>query len=226
MNRTCAESRAGRLPPADALTGNADLSATAGQTNLCGMFGLNADPVTDNNYTSLDFAWYLAGSTLNIYENGGQIGSYGGYSTTDEFAISYDSSNVRYLVNGEVKRTVAITANRTLYFDSSFYDTNFRLDNIRFEPNSAQGTVLAYDAAGNRRQATRYESGVAVAEAYTYDINNRLVSTNKSGNLTSSRAYDGAGRVTEQVTYGSPGVVSERRANTYNANQLKVPGSD
>jgi YD repeat-containing protein len=47
------------------------------------------------------------------------------------------------------------------------------------------------------------------------DTNNRLVSTNKSGNLTSSRAYDAAGRVTEQVTYSSPGVVSERRSNTY-----------
>lgn len=64
------------------------------------MFGLNADPATDHHYTSLDYAWYLAGRTLYIYENGSQIGAYGSYSTTDTLAIAYDGGTVRYLVNG------------------------------------------------------------------------------------------------------------------------------
>ncbi|MDD4964572.1 MAG: hypothetical protein PHI11_11720 [Gallionella sp.] len=38
--------------------GGAYVSARAGQTNLPGMFGLNSDPTTDSNYTSLDYAWY------------------------------------------------------------------------------------------------------------------------------------------------------------------------
>lgn len=54
----------------EGLSGNAYLSVSAGQTNPSGMSGLNADPATDNNYTSLDYAWSLSGSTLYIYENG------------------------------------------------------------------------------------------------------------------------------------------------------------
>jgi LysM repeat protein len=99
--------------------------------------------------------------------------------------------------------------------------------------SAAQGVQLGYDAAGNRRTATSYQGGALATDSYTYDGNNRLVSTSRGGSLTSSRTYDWAGRVTEMITYSgawagdnrlpqegvSPTqgtVISERRVNTYN----------
>lgn len=83
---------------------------------------------------------------------------------------------------------------------------------------AAQGTSLAYDAAGNRRTAAFYEGGNQITESYTYDNDNRLKSTHRSGQLTSSRNYDKNGRVTQYTNYSSPGVISDRRVTTYNAN--------
>ena len=54
-------------------------------------------------------------------------------------------------------------------------------------------TTLVYDGAGNRHAATSYQSGSSVTESYTYDENNRLTTTNRSGSITSSRGYDWAG---------------------------------
>ncbi len=84
--------------------------------------------------------------------------------------------------------------------------------------NTTQGVQLAYDGAGNRRTAASYQGGTLVTETYNYDGNNRLTTTSRGGQLTSSRTYDAAGRVLQQITYSSPGTIGERRESTYNAN--------
>jgi YD repeat-containing protein len=91
---------------------------------------------------------------------------------------------------------------------------------IRAEAGSlaAQGTSLAYDAAGNRRTAVFYEGSKQITETYTYDDDNRLKNTHRGGQLTSSRNYDKNGRVTQYTNFSSPGTISDRRVTTYNAN--------
>ena len=51
-----------------------------------------------------------------------------------------------------------------------------------------------------------------------FDALNRLVTTNRAGNLTSARAYDRADRLTEYSTYSSPGTLRDRQVSSYNAN--------
>lgn len=92
------------------------------------------------------------------------------------------------------------------------------LNGTSIEINQEQGIQLFYDAAGNRRIARFYEGGNLVEESYLYDGNNRLISTNRAGLLTSLRTYDNAGRVIEYSTYTDPGQLGERRQSTYNAN--------
>lgn len=91
---------------------------------------------------------------------------------------------------------------------------------VRAESDSlaAQGTSLAYDAAGNRRTAVFYEDSKQITETYTYDDDNRLKNTHRGGQLTSSRNYDKNGRVTQYTNFSSPGTISDRRVTTYNAN--------
>ncbi|MBI2308441.1 MAG: LysM peptidoglycan-binding domain-containing protein [Rhodocyclales bacterium] len=202
-----------------AVTGQAYASATVGQTNLHGMFGLNSDPILDQNYTSLDYAWYaIPGGALYIYENGGNVGSFGTYTTSDVLSITYEGTSVVYKLNGVVKRTVATTAGRSFSFDSSLYDNGFKFNNVHFGTAAPKGVQLAYDAAGNRRTATTLDGGYLSAESYNYDANNRLVSTARAGSTTSLRSYDAAGQVLEQTTFSSPGTVSERRVSNYNSN--------
>jgi YD repeat-containing protein len=83
---------------------------------------------------------------------------------------------------------------------------------------SGVGVQLQYDGAGNRRVATTMNaSNALVSESYNYDSNGRLTTTNIAGVTTSSRAYDNAGRVVGSTSFSSPGVISERRTNSYNA---------
>ena len=60
--------------------------------------------------------------------------------------------------------------------------------------------------------------GVQVSEAYNYDGNNRLTTTTRGGQITSSREYDAAGQAWRTTSYSSPGVISERRDTLYNSN--------
>lgn len=70
---------------------------------------------------------------------------------------------------------------------------------------------VGHDGAGNRVTATFYEGGALVNESYAYDGNNRLTSINRGGLTTSARSYDAADRVTQTISYSSPGVINERR---------------
>jgi len=124
---------------------------------------------------------------------------------------------------------------KTRYFDSAgnqqvnnnyyLYDDANRitlsrgvLNGTSIEIDRNQGVELEYDAAGNRRVARFFEGNSIVEESYLYDGNNRLVSTNRAGLLTSSREYDNAGRVIEYSTFSNPGQLNERKVSTYNKN--------
>lgn len=115
-------------------------TAKAGATNLYSMFGLNTDPTTDASYSSIDYAWYFIGNgTLAIYENGSVVGAegdYGAYTTSTVLRVQYDGTNVTYLKDGVVQRTVA-RASTTFYFDSSFFLNGLCLTSVDF------GTITA-----------------------------------------------------------------------------------
>ncbi|MEQ1685446.1 MAG: phage tail protein [Burkholderiaceae bacterium] len=121
----------------DSYTGGAFASAVPEQNDHRSMFGLNSDPTTDQSYTSLDYAFYfVSDGTLEIYESGLMIGTFGSYSAGDVFVVTYDGANVVYMKNGTVLRTVASAPGRTFFWDSSFYLPGAALKNIRFGPMS------------------------------------------------------------------------------------------
>jgi hypothetical protein len=99
------------------------------------MFGLNTDPLTNQSYASIDYAWYcLHTGALQIWESGVNQGTFGTYTTSTVLHISYEGSTIKYWADGVVIRTVATTAGRTFYFDSSFYDVGGSLSAIEFGP--------------------------------------------------------------------------------------------
>ena len=114
--------------------------------------GLNSDPLTNNSYDSLDFAWNADWNGYSvIFESGTQVSVHGTYTPATVFAVNYDGKQVTYLKDGAVCRTVAAAANLRLSFDCSIAGLNSKATNIAFGPQGAAGA----DGA-NGADATAY----------------------------------------------------------------------
>nr|WP_275659549.1 phage tail protein [Shewanella insulae] len=112
------------------------------------MMGINTDPLADNSYASIDYAFYILPSgDIQCFESGVSRGTIGLYAVGDILQIKYDGANVTYLKNGTVLRTVPTTSGRVFYMDSSFCgpDVNSGAEAIVFAP--AEGAKVAIDAA-------------------------------------------------------------------------------
>jgi hypothetical protein len=116
--------------------------------NVTLMVGLNADPTTDQSYTSIDFAWHLqSDGNCSIYESGLYGVAYGAYSSDTVFAIAYDGATVRYIKDGVLVRQV-YAPDRTFYMDSSFYSPGSAVRNLTFTPYGS-ATPVPFLARGN-----------------------------------------------------------------------------
>lgn len=159
----------------EAFARGAAMSFMAGQTNLAFMVGLNSDPTTDQNFSSIDFAWYCQNNaTLQIYESGVSAGSFGAYSTSTVLGITYDGERVRYVKDGVLVREVLVPG-RTLAFDCSLNEPGAKVLNITYQPHVsvtnaanlvANGTALyAGTTAEKPTGSSAYDSSVYSTES-------------------------------------------------------------
>ena len=99
------------------------------------MFGLNSDPTTDAYFASLDYAFYVdrVGNRLDIYE-GASLISFSALAdaASPVLVITYDGTNVTWLKDGVVLRTVARAVGAALYLDSSYYDVGGAWTDVAF----------------------------------------------------------------------------------------------
>ena len=147
-------------------TNGAACSAKASQTVDPIMFGLNSDPTTNDNYSSIDYAWYFKfDGTSEIWENGRTIGNYGAYTTSTVLTITYDGSNIKYWKDGALQRTVARPIGSPLFFDSSFYSQSKSINSVKFGPFSSFNENDAY-LSPNRASIIQGGS----PGAYTYSV--------------------------------------------------------
>jgi len=151
MRRTLADSAAWdqQVYTPHGFVGGAFASVIAfGNTNV--IFGLNTDPTTDANWTSIDFAVHLNTSGgLDCYESNNSRGALGTYLAGDMIAVKYDGSKVTYEKNGVVLRTVVVSITAPLFFDSSFYGVFPGVCGVRFVPLSSNAEGVAANAAIN-----------------------------------------------------------------------------
>jgi hypothetical protein len=161
----------------EAYANGCTLSFQAEQTNLSFMIGLNTDPTTDQNYTSLDYAWEADGSSAAaiIYESGSSVATIGTYTTSTQFSIVYDGRFVRYLKDGLVVRQVHCN-DATFFMDSSFFSPGASARNVYFNASGAatpapfitRGNCTVSDAnAIKGGLTTAWDSDVYSVNAYT-----------------------------------------------------------
>jgi len=122
------------------------------QTNKAFMVGLNNDPALNATFSGIDYAWYArSDATLEIYESGVAVATYGAYTAATVLLITYDGVNVRYFKDGLLQRTVSRAIGAALYLDSSFFNngTTAQVVNLAFGPmaETSTGNLVAQGTA-------------------------------------------------------------------------------
>jgi hypothetical protein len=153
------------------------------------MFGLNSDPAANASFSSIDYSYYMNNGSVAIYESGASVaGSWGTYTTSTEFQITYDGYFVRYYKDGVMQREVSRIMGTALYFDSSFNYTNNSLTNVSFGmagelgPEGAAGAGIG---AGGANQVIYKDSGNLFAGS------NNLTFNGSNLNIGGALQFDG-----------------------------------
>lgn len=164
-------------------------------TNKRFVIGLNSDPTTDATEDSIDYGLRChTDGTLWYHENSGTGVALGvSYALGDVLQVRYDGTNVTYVQNGTVRRTVPVTITGALYLDSSFTTRGGAAGGIQFGPLS------------------RIPANVGALTG-TESINNSLISLSGS-NGTISINGAGGGSVTGIVMPGNQ--ITSANASTY-----------
>lgn len=122
----------------EAYVGGAFASFSAGAFGAEYIFGLNTDPSTDADWSSLDFGIVVrAGGDIEVFESGVGTGVLTTYADGDVFTLTYDGRQVRYFKNGVSFRYRDAPADLRLYLDSSI--ALGRIAGIKFGPAGAAG---------------------------------------------------------------------------------------
>lgn len=128
----------------DGFAGGAYATARPVTNNRALMFGLNADPLLNTSYTSLDYAISCkTDGTLEAWKNNVMQSSLGAYTSSDLLSVSYDGSAVRWIKNGVTLLSQAVTDTNVLCFDSSFFTRFAGLADIQFGPYGNPSAIQA-----------------------------------------------------------------------------------
>jgi hypothetical protein len=165
------------------------------QTNLQIMVGLNTDPITDSNWTSLDYAWHFdSDGTCGIRESGGsEIVDGGAYTTSTELAITYDATNIRYYKDLVLMRT-ELAAGLTLFADSSFHGVGGALNSLHFGPGTSLEQVgtpgIEGGAATDVYQSQEVGPVNIAAGTGSFDVDSLSFTAAADGDLVATATFD------------------------------------
>ena len=163
----------------DGYVGGAYVSWVTPSATEVYIIGLNTDPATDPNYTSIDYGLLCnSDGKLYAYESGNQQGAaLGTRAANDVFAVTYDGTTIRYYQNGNILRSVAVNITAKLYADSSFATPNSTVKNIQFGPLSSNnwsaigGTGKPQDNATVGANSTNLTVGLGANLLYNAGLN-------------------------------------------------------
>jgi YD repeat-containing protein len=158
--------------------------------------------ITDPRY-SIDYEYDAAGNRRHMqarYHDG-----VNGSVQTQDYWYAYDAANRFTTTMGSLSGARASNAG-----DASV-----------FIQRGKDGVQLAYDLAGQRRQATYQDAnGLVHSERYTYTADGYLEDTSIDNVLRARRQSDALGRVVSYSEYNATGSLSSQRKSVYDADSL------
>jgi hypothetical protein len=128
------------------------------------MLGLSKGD-SNQSYTDIEFALYLNGGTLYVYESGTSKGAFGAYAPSDRFRVEVANGVIRYRKNGVVAYTSTKAAGFPLLVDTALYSTGSALIDVRIGQTSFGGEVGVTLSEGTVTKvgATGWNAGAASA---------------------------------------------------------------
>ncbi|WP_157515707.1 S8 family serine peptidase, partial [Grimontia marina] len=112
------------------------------------MFGLGSVE-SSARYSDIDYAFYVVGSTLRIYESGSSRGTFGSVAVGDTLSIQVNKGAIAYYRNDTLVRSTSYSGDTPdFYVDSSFYRGAIKLSNISLTPLSGAGFSVDADNDG------------------------------------------------------------------------------
>jgi hypothetical protein len=107
-------------------SGSGYVEITASETTTKRMFGLGNGNATAN-YADIEFALYLDGRAVKVYEKGTYRGTYGTFAAGDKLRVAVESGAVRYRRNGALFHTSPLAATYPLRVDTALYSNGATL---------------------------------------------------------------------------------------------------
>ena len=104
------------------------MEAVASTTGIR-MFGLS-NGNTDTTYQDIDFAFYLSGAAVSIYEAGTLRGNFGTVANGDLVRVSIEGGVVKYRKNGTLLYTSTVAPTYPLLVDASLNSVAVHIDGV------------------------------------------------------------------------------------------------
>lgn len=174
----------------------ASVSYRPAQNNKSVMVGINSDPLTDNNYTGLDFAWLTHNNGLCVPQVAGSTpsgASTNAYAAGDLFQVIPDGVGTVYWYQNGVLRFSQSNAGAAaaMSLDTSFLETGAAVDSLTLTARGANGLDGVSGAAGYATHVLTLYQRAASAPAvpsndvtYTFATQGLSPSPNNGWSLT------------------------------------------
>jgi hypothetical protein len=135
------------------VSGDGFAEFTATETSTCKMFGLSRGD-TDQNFTDIDFAIYLAYGSLYVYEAGVYKAAMGTYAVADRLRVAVEGGQVKYKKNGATLYISSVAPVYPLLVDTALYHYGATITDARLVGRLDHGV-----AAGSVPFYTGFEMG-------------------------------------------------------------------
>jgi len=109
-------------------SGDGYVQASVVETNTYAMFGLDQYGTT-TSASDTDFALFMAGGTLKVYESGVLRGNFGSYAVGDVLKVSVAGEVVRYYRNNALLYTSAVAPHYPLQVNTAINSMGGRIAN-------------------------------------------------------------------------------------------------
>lgn len=160
---------------AEAFVGGAYAACNPGGARC--MFGLNSDPTTDANYTSIDYAMYwIPGTGIYKYESGTGTLLTASAAAGDKLAVTYDGYKVRYVRNGTVIGSTPAASGLKLSYDYSAYAVGDTMQGMRFGPMSGVADIETQQIVPGAASDTPEAFGASAVNANSNATPTQLIS--------------------------------------------------
>lgn len=140
------------------------------------MFGLTNDDSPNSSYSTIGYAWYVVGGSLQIYEGGVGRGSFGSSTLGVNLKVAREGNIIKYYKDGIVVRQVTTNATKEMVVDVAFYNNGGELKDVQSSFVESTPIVVAA-VVGHKSLTTAGEIDIAISGGippYTVSWNNGI----------------------------------------------------